>query len=411
MHSVDDKGIVRILFKTFLIKKIILSRHHSHINSAKKIIETASVGEPLVHQLKNFFANNKNIGSNDRKNIASLCYNYYRIGNALKNKTVEEKIITACFLCSNNNSDLLESLAPYLFENASLSLKEKCVLLKVKSDDIFLLQNELSESINAQEFSFSFLVQPLLYIRVRPGKQEIVNEKLATAKIDFSQKTDTCIALPQATKMKAFVSINNEVVVQDYSSQQVFNYLQNKDIELPTFPSIWDCCAASGGKSILINDLLGGKVDLHVSDVRASILNNLFVRFKEAGIKKYNSFITDLMLDEANKQEKKYDIIICDAPCSGSGTWSRTPEQLAFFDVKKINVFADMQKKIASNALRYLKENGLFFYITCSAFKKENEEVVHFLTKKFHLQIKQMEYYKGYEMQADTMFAAVLSFK
>ena len=69
-----------------------------------------------------------------------------------------------------------------------------------------------------------------------------------------------------------------------------------------------------------------------------------------------------------------------------------------------------MQKQIASTAIPFLKKEGLFFYITCSVFKKENEEVVAYLKQKFHLQILQMEYLKGYEVGADSMFVAVLSF-
>ena len=55
----------------------------------------------------------------------------------------------------------------------------------------------------------------------------------------------------------------------------------------------------------------------------------------------------------------------------------------------------------------YQKNGGLFFYITCSVFKTENEDVATALIQKFHLQLLQMEYLKGYERQADTMFVAV----
>ena len=173
--------------------------------------------------------------------------------------------------------------------------------------------------------------------------------------------------------------------------------------------SVWDCCAASGGKSILLHDILHGHERLHVSDVRPGILNNLRNRFKEAGIKNYHSFTANLLEEQSSISEKKYDLIICDAPCTGSGTWSRTPEQTAFFDAYKIDEYAGMQLKIASNAINYLQNGGLFFYITCSVFKKENEEVVNALKEKYHLQVLQMVYLKGYEMQADTMFVTVFT--
>ena len=74
-----------------------------------------------------------------------------------------------------------------------------------------------------------------------------------------------------------------------------------------------------------------------------------------------------------------------------------------------IEEYANKQKKIASNTIPQLQEGGLFFYITCSVFKKENEEIVSFIKEKFHLQLLQMELLKGSDKKADTMFVAVFT--
>ncbi|HRH61680.1 MAG TPA: Fmu (Sun) domain-containing protein, partial [Chitinophagaceae bacterium] len=100
-----------------------------------------------------------------------------------------------------------------------------------------------------------------------------------------------------------------------------------------------------------------------------------------------------------------FDYIICDAPCSGSGTWSRTPEQLVFFDKEKIENYTLLQKNIVANAIQYLLKGGYFLYITCSVFKKENEEVAAFIQRQ--LQLVQQQVLKGYDNNADTMFAAL----
>ncbi len=57
--------------------------------------------------------------------------------------------------------------------------------------------------------------------------------------------------------------------------------------------------------------------------------------------------------------------------------------------------------------LQYLKENGFLLYITCSVFKRENEENVSFIQQQIDLQLIKAEYLKGYEMQADTLFVAL----
>ena len=384
-----------------------MSRHHSHIASAAKVLETLVPGEPLVHHLKKFFSANKKYGSKDRKMIAALCYNFFRAGKALDRFDTETKLLYALFLCTDQKNDLLAALRPDLNNDVTLPVDKKIALLELKVEDIFWPAEELSDEIEKEDFIVSLLKQPLLYLRVRPGKEIKVQEKLGEAKIEFEEVSTSCLALPSASKITEIIKLNKEAVVQDRSSQLVFDYLKSEEIFLPKDVTVWDCCAASGGKSILLHDILHGHLRLTVSDVRENIMHNLRNRFEDAGIKNYDSFVADLTQENA-VTKKKYELIVCDAPCSGSGTWSRTPEQLAFFKPEDIDKYVGMQKAIASTAVECLQKDGLFFYITCSVFKKENEEVVEFLKNKFDLQVMQAEYIKGYHVQADTMFAAVL---
>ena len=168
---------------------------------------------------------------------------------------------------------------------------------------------------------------------------------------------------------------------------------------------MWDCCAGSGGKSIMLFDL-NKNLSITVTDIRKSILVNLEKRFKEAGIKKYQSFVADLSIENSKLKTQNYDLIIADVPCSGSGTWSRTPEALFFFSEKEIERFNKLQKNIIGNVIPDLKKDGKLIYITCSVFKKENEEVVDFIRSTYHLKLEEMSVLKGYDKKADTMFAA-----
>ena len=155
-------------------------------------------------------------------------------------------------------------------------------------------------------------------------------------------------------------------------------------------------------------------IELTVSDIRESILFNLNKRFAKAGLKNYKSFVIDLTdsnLESQTSQKgsigKNFDLIVCDAPCTGSGTWSRTPEQLYFFDDKKIGEYSAIQKKIVSTIIPRLKRGGWLLYITCSVFKKENEEVAEFIGSNPGIELIKMELLKGYAKKADTMFAAL----
>ena len=105
------------------------------------------------------------------------------------------------------------------------------------------------------------------------------------------------------------------------------------------------------------------------------------------------------------------DLVIADVPCTGSGTWSRTPEQLFYFREEQIEVFQALQQKIISNILPSVKAGGYLLFITCSVFKKENEANTVFIQEKSSLQLLTQGVIKGYTNKADTMFAALFQAK
>jgi 16S rRNA (cytosine967-C5)-methyltransferase len=380
-----------------------MSRYFSHINSSKKILETYDGLQPFPLHLKKHFAANKNAGSKDRKTIGEICYAWLRTSHLFAQKINDENIIHSFFLCADTTHPLLEALAPALNEKAGLPAAGKLSFLQLSIAGIFPFMEECGVD-DKNEFNLSFLRQPLLFLRLRPGRQNIVLSGLRTAAVSFMEMDNDCVGLPNGTKLGELITLNKEAVVQDKNSQKVFDFLKDQSFDEKI--SVWDCCAASGGKSILLYDILKGKIKLTVSDIRAGILHNCKTRLREAGININHAFVADV--SKKTDPGESFDIIICDAPCTGSGTWSRTPEQLAFFKKEKINEFSVLQKNIAANTSACLKKSGLFFYITCSVFKKENEEVVDTLLQTTDLELLHSTYLPGYGEQADTMYLAVL---
>ncbi len=311
------------------------------------------------------------------------------------------------FLCSEKPNNILEQLKPEWNNKITSPVSEKLILLHADNlvESIFPFTNDVSDKIDKDLFVLSHLRQPDLFLRLRPGKEEKVKQKLSRAEIPFEMVSETCLALPNASKIDAVIELNKEAVVQDYNSQRVGEL---GSLLIDRYPlTVWDCCAASGGKSIMLYDLKPD-IDLVVSDVRESILINLKKRFRQAGITKYKSIVADLAHSSFTMQHPPFDLVIADVPCSGSGTWGRTPEQLFYFEKEKIAEYASLQKKIISNVIPHLKPGGYLLYITCSVFKKENEEAVDFAQQQTGLQLVKMEVLKGYDKKADTLFAALL---
>lgn len=379
----------------------------SYLQSAVNIINQYDGSEPLQHHLKKYFAEHKKHGSKDRKYITSLCYTFYRLGDALNNLSIEERIKVSIFLCNSNATPWQALYNEEWLSAWSEVLTERISFVRTKysftATSIFPFIEELSAGIQPETFALSHLTQPDLFLRARPGKNKAVQQKLEQHNIPFTVIGEHTLALTNASKIDTILAIDKEVVVQDYSSQRVGAFMSLVEKKQPT---VWDCCAASGGKSILAIDVLT-KIKLTVSDIRQSIIHNLKQRFGRAGINLYNAFVADIG-QPVTSIDQQFDLIICDAPCSGSGTWGRTPEQLQFFTKDKINYYASLQKKIAANTIPHLAKDGYFLYITCSVYKKENEEAVAFILKQFpELQLVKQELLLGYEQKADSMFAAM----
>ena len=252
--------------------------------------------------------------------------------------------------------------------------------------------------------------QPDIFIRIRPGKKEKVIRKLKAADISFVEINEQCLSFPGQVKLDKVLILDKEAVIQDLSSQRTGNVLKSK-VESGKWKvswKVWDCCAGSGGKSIMVHDIFPG-IDLTVSDIRLSILKNLEKRFSLAGIDKYTRIVADVSSNTFDFPLSTFDSIIADLPCTGSGTWGRTPEQLYFFDAASIERYSRLQKKILKNIIPYLKPTGKLLYITCSVFVPENEEIVNYLKTDCGLNVEKSGIIKGYDQNADTMFAALFT--
>lgn len=387
-----------------------MTRWENYLLSAGRIVDSYDGSLPLHHFLKAFFKQHPQMGSRDRRWVSQLVYAFYRLGQLWKNEMpVKDRILLGLYLCETQGNELLAFFNPEWNEQAALPVQEKLASVSFNgqtagSEAVFPFTGELSAGINATDFAASYFVQPRLFLRIRKQKQHQVAVLLERAGIPFEWLSDDLLALPNGTKTESIIPQKDWFEIQDASSQQTGRLFRPKAGEY-----WWDCCAASGGKSLLLIDQ-EPKVKLTVSDIRSSILHNLHERFETAGIHNYESRMLDLTdpVSPATFAHGEFDGIILDAPCTGSGTWGRTPENLYFFDPVKIARFHALQKSIAANVIPLLRPGGALIYITCSVFKQENEAVVEHLCKKEGLHKEEGGIIQGYTHGADTMFATRL---
>ncbi|MBS7564015.1 RsmB/NOP family class I SAM-dependent RNA methyltransferase [Mucilaginibacter sp. Bleaf8] len=380
----------------------------NQLKTFQRILSEYPADTPLGKFLPGFFRQNKQMGSTDRRVASRLIYNYFRLGSALANLSADDRLMVAEFLCNNQVNSFLQHFKPEWANCIGFTLEDKIDIIKsaypaFNLADIYPWLDSLSADIDKDAFLKSFFIQPDLFIRVRKGFEQQVKAELKNAEIPFKDEGSNCLTLPNGTRLENIFKNQHWFEVQDYSSQQTARYFKPQRWE-----SWWDACAASGGKSLLLHEQ-EPDLKLVVSDVRETILANLDERFRQAGINRYQKKILDLTQNpDFIMHDYAFDGIILDAPCTGSGTWGRTPELVTQFNPHRIAFFQRLQQNIARNVVKYLKPGKPLIYITCSAFKAENEENIDFLVKELGLQLEDIQVLKGYERKADTMFVARL---
>lgn len=382
----------------------------NQLKTFQRILGDYPAETPLSKFLPGFYRQNKQMGSTDRKVASRLIYNYFRLGKALETQDSESRLMVAEFLCNTQTNSFLQHFKPEWALCVNFGIDEKINLVKrsypdFKLEDVFPWADQLSAGIDRDAFLKSFFVQPDLFIRLNKGFESLVKNTLAKNETPFKDEGNNCISLPNGTRLDSiFPQQQHWFEVQDFSSQQTAQYFKPQK-----WDAWWDACAASGGKSLLLHSL-EPNMKLVVSDIRESILANLDERFQQAGLIKYQKKLLDLTQNpDPVMHDYAFDGIILDAPCSGSGTWGRTPEMIGQFKDHSIGFFQRLQRSIIPNVVKYLKPGKPLIYITCSALKAENEDNVAFMTGELGLKLEEMQVLKGYERRADTMFVARLS--
>lgn len=149
------------------------------------------------------------------------------------------------------------------------------------------------------------------------------------------------------------------VELQDAASQAVVDQLP-----LRAGMRVLDYCAGGGGKALAMAAAVSGPVEAHDADPRR--MSDLPKRAERA----------DAQIEQIEKPDGLYDLILCDAPCSGSGAWRRSPEGKWALTEAKLQELQDIQLQILCEASQYLTADGVLAYVTCSILADENDTVI-----------------------------------
>lgn len=374
----------------------------AYLSTATHLVEIYNNQMPLHIYVKEYFKNNKKFGSRDRKYISELVFAYYRLGQTENYIPIREKFLVAAFLSGKLPSLFFEKT--HYVDYAKLQSDDFSAKLNhvmKQYPNLIKAPYAFTESYHENLFIQDLFSPKQLFIRIRKNKHGIV-EKLKQSSIAYHFVDSNCISLPLGTNLETLL-LPEDYVVQDIASQFVGHTFQPSSKQ-----SWWDCCCASGGKSIQLLDA-NATIDLTMSDIRATILKELHQRMQRYGYSHaYRSYEADCSQSTQFLNLRKMDGIICDVPCSGSGTWSRAPENFYYFSEVKLNNFHALQCSILRNAIQHLKPNGKLFYITCSVFREENEAVVHTILQEGGTEIIEQKLIHTSSLGGDSLFVAII---
>jgi 16S rRNA C967 or C1407 C5-methylase (RsmB/RsmF family)/NOL1/NOP2/fmu family ribosome biogenesis protein len=147
---------------------------------------------------------------------------------------------------------------------------------------------------------------------------------------------------------------------------------------------VLDLCAAPGGKSTLIASLLD-KDSLLISNevirARATILDENITRWGYM-----NTWVTANEPRDFGRLDGYFDVIVTDAPCSGSGLFRKDPGALAHWSETNVQLCGERQQKILADVWPSLKENGILIYATCSYSPQEDEQILDWLAGAYDIE-------------------------
>ncbi|HBA88967.1 MAG TPA: 16S rRNA (cytosine(967)-C(5))-methyltransferase RsmB [Geobacter sp.] len=173
----------------------------------------------------------------------------------------------------------------------------------------------------------------------------------------------------QITKLASFR--DGLFTVQDESSQMAPVFLAPEKGE-----RVLDACAAPGGKSTQMAQLMGDSGEIFACDVNHKKLRMIKETCDRLGIESVRTFTMDATVPSNAIKETTFHRILVDAPCSGLGVIRRHPEGKWTKSAADLAQLAATQKAILENLCGYLETGGTLLYATCSTSPQENEEVV-----------------------------------
>jgi len=323
------------------------------------VIGKSSREAPADRVLRETLRGQKNLTRDEGFLVSRMVFAYYRwLGWLKQAEPLSEQIRRA--------QDLAERFASQPKSLSDEELVERSIPLWVKNE--MEVTPALARALQSE---------PRLWLRARQGQGRALATSLGDTQI-FGQGSLSDILeyrgiedLFRTTRFQA-----GEFELQDISSQAVSLACDPKPGE-----TWWDACAGEGGKTLHLSELMENKGLIWATDRAAWRLQKLKQRAARARMFNYRTALWNGGPKLPTKT--KFDGVLVDAPCSGTGTWGRNPHARWTTTPQDVQELGELQKQLLENASAALKPGGKLVYAVCALTSFETLAVVEAFDKQF----------------------------
>jgi 16S rRNA (cytosine967-C5)-methyltransferase len=212
---------------------------------------------------------------------------------------------------------------------------------------------------------------------IRVNRLKVTAEQVQAALTEAGFVVESVSGVPDALRQQGRASMFRTDAFQQgwFEVQDVGSQIVGALLPVQAGQKVVDFCAGAGGKTLQLAARMQNKGSIIACDVSEHRLDRMRPRLARAGVD--NVRIMPLSSEKDAKLKKlkgTQDAVLVDAPCSGSGTWRRSPD-MKWREMDLTNLSAT-QLSVLTSAARLVREGGYLVYATCSLLDAENSAVV-----------------------------------
>lgn len=389
----------------------------AHIASLIELIEEVTAfKQPADQVFSTYTRKRRYIGSKDRRQLGSWLYDILRSYAKLSYHAHDPLTLVLAYLKLSlgwSPKDILSNFKGEAYGPKKLGSNFKAWLEELEEEPLpEYLQYEcpewLWESLKDKKKALSALKEEAP-CDIRTNSLKTTRDKLIKA-----LKAENIKTLPLSSEYALRINGRHQLMtlpvfkkghfeIQDLGSQEIINLCKARPGEM-----VIDLCAGGGGKALGLAADMKNKGKILACDVVPFKLKNTDIRMRRAGVNIHQS----LMLDERgrkklNVMKGQADLVLVDAPCSGTGTWRRNPDLRWRLKPAELQKLLKTQVQLLDQASKLVKPGGRLVYATCSILPQENSiQIERFL--KSHLAFTPLDRVELTPPNSDGFFAQAM---